>query len=332
MKGIFISYRREDTGPYAGRLHDMLVAHFGAPRVFLDFASIGPGQEFRKELERAVSSCECLLAVIGPRWSTIRDENGSLRLDSDGDYVRMEIAHALEKGLLVIPVLINDTQLPREESLPDCLRPLIYRNACRLTDSRFHDDAQFLLQAIKRTSVDGGSLFPLYGITLGETTTYDLSGRFKKKREWNLEGPNYNYYKYDNPRMEGIKFRYDESSQLMRSVYITKRDSFPEPWQILGFRWDNSYNEWLAVLKSLQYEIAIGEGPRTKVYRGSHFFFAEVYGRSNSSPRHFIGLNFDMSRGAITSPGTLYSVSASDSAQGPFSNSWSFIQSVRNDR
>ena len=30
MGGIFISYRREDSGPYAGRLRDTLSRHFGA--------------------------------------------------------------------------------------------------------------------------------------------------------------------------------------------------------------------------------------------------------------------------------------------------------------
>ena len=36
MGGIFISYRREDTGPYAGRLGDALSHHFGANEVFRD--------------------------------------------------------------------------------------------------------------------------------------------------------------------------------------------------------------------------------------------------------------------------------------------------------
>jgi hypothetical protein len=36
MGGIFISYRREDSGPYTGRLRDTLSRHFGAEQVFRD--------------------------------------------------------------------------------------------------------------------------------------------------------------------------------------------------------------------------------------------------------------------------------------------------------
>ena len=42
MKGIFISYRREDTAGYAGRLYDRLAAHFGPDRVFMDVEGIEP--------------------------------------------------------------------------------------------------------------------------------------------------------------------------------------------------------------------------------------------------------------------------------------------------
>jgi len=36
MRKIFISYRREDTAPYAGRLYDRLKTAFGDDRLFMD--------------------------------------------------------------------------------------------------------------------------------------------------------------------------------------------------------------------------------------------------------------------------------------------------------
>ena len=36
MSLIFVSYRRDDTAPYAGRLYDRLTAHFGKGQVFMD--------------------------------------------------------------------------------------------------------------------------------------------------------------------------------------------------------------------------------------------------------------------------------------------------------
>ena len=62
MGGIFISYRREDSGPYAGRLRDTLSRHFGAEQVFRDIDTIDPGERFPRVIEQAVGSCDALPA------------------------------------------------------------------------------------------------------------------------------------------------------------------------------------------------------------------------------------------------------------------------------
>ena len=48
MRGIFISYRREDAEGQAGRLFDDLSAHFGRDAVFMDVAGIKKGLDFRR--------------------------------------------------------------------------------------------------------------------------------------------------------------------------------------------------------------------------------------------------------------------------------------------
>ena len=78
--GIFISYRREDSGPYAGRLHDHLVQHFGRERIFMDLDTLEPGQDFIDVIEEAVGSCDVLVAVIGNRWATVKDKKRSASL------------------------------------------------------------------------------------------------------------------------------------------------------------------------------------------------------------------------------------------------------------
>ena len=40
--GIFISYRRDDSAGYAGRLYDRLTARFGGDRVFMDVEGSNP--------------------------------------------------------------------------------------------------------------------------------------------------------------------------------------------------------------------------------------------------------------------------------------------------
>jgi hypothetical protein len=51
-KGTFISYRRDETAGYAGRIADSLEEHFGEYRVFRDIDSIEPGLDFDQAISR----------------------------------------------------------------------------------------------------------------------------------------------------------------------------------------------------------------------------------------------------------------------------------------
>ena len=62
MGGIFISYRRDDSEDFAGRLSDTLRIHFGPEQVFRDRDTINPGERFPHRVEIALSSCDALLA------------------------------------------------------------------------------------------------------------------------------------------------------------------------------------------------------------------------------------------------------------------------------
>jgi hypothetical protein len=46
MSGIFISYRREDSSGYAGRLFDILSIHFGKENIYMDLDTIKGGDNF----------------------------------------------------------------------------------------------------------------------------------------------------------------------------------------------------------------------------------------------------------------------------------------------
>jgi hypothetical protein len=152
MGGIFISYRREDSGPYAGRLRDALSHHFGAEQVFRDIDTINPGERFPRIVEREVSSCHALLAVIGPMWLAVRDEAARRRLDNPDDYVRLEIATALGRGddVLVIPVLVGRTSMPAAADLPKPLASLGECNAVRITDESWDDQVARLIRALEK--------------------------------------------------------------------------------------------------------------------------------------------------------------------------------------
>jgi hypothetical protein len=149
---IFISYRRDDSAGYAGRLFDYLSARFGPRNVFMDIDTIEPGDDFRKVVRNAVGSCDVVLVMIGKQWLNITDAQGRRRLEDQNDWVRVEIATALaDPDVRVIPVLVRNAPMPGEHELPDDLKELAWRNAIELSDSRFQHDAGKLVGVIERT-------------------------------------------------------------------------------------------------------------------------------------------------------------------------------------
>ena len=148
--GVFISYRREDSAPQAGRIFDHLATHFGEDRVFMDVDTIQYGDEFARKIRESLDVTAALLAVIGKRWADARDAAGARRLDDPSDFVRNEIATALERGTWVIPVLVGGAAMPREEDLPQALALLSRRNAIDVSDARFTQDVKNLIAALEQ--------------------------------------------------------------------------------------------------------------------------------------------------------------------------------------
>lgn len=91
-----------------------------------------------------------LIALIGPGWLESRDENGMRRLDAPGDFVAIEIAAALARPIVLIPVLVDGTKMPAAEALPEILKPLARRNAVSLQNAQFRTDAERLVERIKQ--------------------------------------------------------------------------------------------------------------------------------------------------------------------------------------
>ena len=148
-QGVFISYRRADTRADAGRLYDRLAARFGPSNVFMDIDDIAPGQDFHTVLRNTLDTCQALLVLIGPGWLNASDEDGRLRLEDSEDFVRQEVSTALSRGIPVIPVLFNRAVTPAATELPEDLRDLASRQALEVSDTRFHEDVNALVQTLE---------------------------------------------------------------------------------------------------------------------------------------------------------------------------------------
>lgn len=135
---IFISYRREDAGGYAGRLEEGLERTFGPESVFRDVSDLQPGQSYPAVLERRIRSSVAVLVLIGPRWLDAR-RDGVRRLGQPDDLVSREISVALAGGKPVIPVLVAGAAMPDETVLPAALKPLAGLHAITLEDEGWSD-------------------------------------------------------------------------------------------------------------------------------------------------------------------------------------------------
>jgi hypothetical protein len=145
---VFISYRRGDTQWVAGRLADSLSHYFGDDRVFRDVEGIGGGADFGEVIHGTLGQTDAVVVLIGDTWLSVAEESGQRRLDDPGDWVAQEIATALKAGIPVYPVLVEGTQMPRGDELPERLRALARYNAVSISDSRWDNDVARLAKII----------------------------------------------------------------------------------------------------------------------------------------------------------------------------------------
>jgi hypothetical protein len=149
MGGIFVSYRRDDSQGFAGRLADDLEELFGAEQVFRD-VEIPVGLDFTEVLHRAVAGCDALLVVIGRHWQGTAASGVRSRLFEPGDWVRTEIEAALAQRKLLVPVLVGGAAMPRAEQLPDSIAALARRQAYVISDRDWQHGLQQLAAELRR--------------------------------------------------------------------------------------------------------------------------------------------------------------------------------------
>jgi len=147
IKRVFISYRRDDTGPVARLIYDRLVRVVSKPNVFFDVSAIRGGEDFKQKIATEITKCDAALVLIGNKWLKETPENQSRIWELD-DYVRAEIREALARPILVLPVLVSGAGMPKAEQLPEDVRVIVTKNAMQLRHESFEDDAEMLLTVL----------------------------------------------------------------------------------------------------------------------------------------------------------------------------------------
>jgi hypothetical protein len=147
---IFISYRRSDTQSASRHLAEALKLRFGSEHVFLDTRDIAAGVEWRSDTMRRVRESDVVLAIIGPHWAaTAEDRARRSVLDrTDEDLVRLEIETAFTHGAIVVPVLVDDAEMPARDTLPRPFRPLVDVQAQTLHHVSWDRDVDALAEVL----------------------------------------------------------------------------------------------------------------------------------------------------------------------------------------
>lgn len=147
--------------------------------------------------------------------------------------------------------------------------------------------------------------FPLFGVTLGETT-WEQARELGGKEDID-EDTGEIYFDIENVHFVD----YFNNNNTLTDIYLEEsyRD-FPDSWNSKGFYWENSYDAWLDVFKRLGYKIEIKNEPELKVHDGRN----TLSGRFEAlSPDGTLSFNMDFRYGKkghfTSSPGTLYSMS-----------------------
>jgi SIR2-like protein/TIR domain-containing protein len=147
---VFISYRRSDAPSASRQLAEALKLRFGAEQVFLDTRDVAAGAEWRSDAVRRVREADVVLAIIGPHWVATAEERAHRsKLDAASeDLVRLEVETAFAHGRIVIPVLVDDAEMPAREALPRPFRPLADVQAQMLRHASWDRDVEALAEAL----------------------------------------------------------------------------------------------------------------------------------------------------------------------------------------
>lgn len=145
-KVVFISYRRDDTGPFALALRSELDLRLQGAPVFVDLNRIQGGDAWSNVLEDALAKTQVVIGLIGDKWTGGR-EGGPPRIADADDWVAREVAHGLRLPAL-LPVLVNGASLPDPDSLPESLRALPGVQAIPLRTQSWDADLRMICETL----------------------------------------------------------------------------------------------------------------------------------------------------------------------------------------
>ncbi len=148
---VFISYRRDTGSQMAVLIHTQLNKVHGI-KTFLDVVDLGASY-FDDQLKNLIKETSNFVLLL---------TEGSLdRCENSDDWVRQEIALALESGKRIVPVMIEGFKFPPPEKLPDDIRDITRINSVQYVHTYFGPSIDRLVNFLDIKSEDTDQEAPL---------------------------------------------------------------------------------------------------------------------------------------------------------------------------
>ena len=165
MAIVFVNYRVQEQPGYATLLHRELAGRFGADAIFLAAQSIRPGDNYVHVVFDNLRECQVLLTIIGAQWLEFRGAGPF-------DWVHRELAEAFALGIRVVPVLVEDAELPPEAELPQDIAAL---SRCQYVRLRHYSIEADLAQLIGQLTAMTPALTDRGAVAAGPTLLFDVA-------------------------------------------------------------------------------------------------------------------------------------------------------------
>jgi hypothetical protein len=150
MRPILLVYRQEDSLAMAGRVQMRLAAIFGKERV-LTHLPLKSSPADGNEPAMPIRIIGVMLVVIGPRWLDLVDDQKMRYIDDPNDRVRLEIEAAMQRGIPIIPLLVDGAHMPSSTHLPPSIQGITRRSGLQVQyDPYFDGDLRKVVATMRR--------------------------------------------------------------------------------------------------------------------------------------------------------------------------------------
>lgn len=155
--------------------------------------------------------------------------------------------------------------------------------------------------SVRAEEVIDPDLFPIFGVTLGETTLQQLSAT-RKELEQEIEA-------IGTLWLDSVEFGYVEG--IFVSLELTKDSPMPDLWRKAGFAWNLTYQSWIGLLEKIGFTINPLQAPTLQMKVDHPVMEAKFEAfRPSRFPTVFTFTFTENQGSGVNSEDTLYKISA----------------------